>query len=35
VLKNVTVSKVDGVVKFKTSGNVSIGINIIALGIPN
>ena len=35
VLKNITVSKVDGVVKFKTSGNVSIGLNIIALGIPH
>lgn len=35
ILKNVLASKVDGVVKFKTSGNVTIGINIIALGIPN
>ena len=35
ILKNITVSKVDGIIKFKTSGNVSIGVNIIALGIPN
>lgn len=35
ILKNITVSKVDGVIKFKTSGNVSVGVNIIALGIPN
>lgn len=35
VLKNVTVSKVNGIIKFKTGGNVTIGVNIIALGIPN
>jgi hypothetical protein len=35
ILKNITTSRADGVVKFKSSGNVSIGVNIIALGIPN
>lgn len=35
VLKTVSTSRSDGVVKFKTSGNVTIGINMIALGIPN
>jgi hypothetical protein len=35
ILKNITTSKTDGVVKFKSSGNVSIGVNVIALGIPN
>lgn len=35
ILKSVTTSKVDGIVKFKTSGNVSLGINLLVLGIPN
>lgn len=35
VLKTVTASRVDGIVKFKTSGNVTIGVNMIALGLPN
>lgn len=35
VLKPSTVSKVEGVVKFGASGNLSLNVNIIAIGIPN
>jgi len=35
VLKTVTASRVDGIVKFKTGGNVTIGVNLIAIGLPN
>ena len=35
VIKGVTTSSVYGIVKFKTGGQVSIGVNIIAIGIPN
>jgi hypothetical protein len=35
VIKSVTTSKVDGVVNFNSSGDVSIGINLIIVGIPN
>ena len=35
ILTNVTTSAVDGLVKFNTSGDVSVGINLIAIGIPN
>jgi hypothetical protein len=35
VLKNVTTSRVEGIVKFATSGDVSVGINIISIGVPN
>ena len=35
VLKTITTSKVDGVVKFSSSGNLSIGISLIIIGIPN
>ncbi len=35
ILKSVTTSRVDGVVKFDSSGTVSVGVNIIAIGIPN
>lgn len=34
VLKTVTTSKIDGIVKFTTNGNVSVGVNLIAVGIP-
>lgn len=34
-LKTVTTSRVEGVVKFNSSGTVSVGVNIIAIGIPN
>jgi hypothetical protein len=35
VLQQPTTSRVDGVVRFEGSGNVSILVNIIAIGIPN
>jgi hypothetical protein len=35
VLKSVSTSKVDGVIKFKTSGDLSIGVNLIVIGVPN
>jgi hypothetical protein len=35
IIKGITTSSVYGVVKFKTGGQVSIGVNAIAIGIPN
>lgn len=35
ILKTVTTSKVEGTVKFNTSGEVSVAINLIVVGIPN
>lgn len=35
VLTSVTASGVEGVVTFNTAGSVSVGVNIIAIGIPN
>jgi hypothetical protein len=35
VIKGITTSSAYGIVKFKTGGQVSIGVNIIAIGIPN
>lgn len=35
VLKSVTTSRVEGVVKFNTSGDVSIAVNLMIIGIPN
>lgn len=35
ILTSVTKSSVSGVVKFNTSGNVTVGINLIVIGIPN
>lgn len=35
ILKNVTTSRVDGIVKFNTSGDLTIGVNLIVIGIPN
>ena len=35
ILKSVTTDRVDFVVKFNTSGIASVGVNIIAIGIPN
>jgi hypothetical protein len=35
ILKNVTTSRVDGVIKYNASGDVTIGVNIIIVGIPN
>lgn len=35
ILKNVTTSKIEGIVKFNTSGDAKVGINLIIIGIPN
>lgn len=35
VLKSVLNNRVDGVIRFNASGTVSIGVNLIAIGIPN
>lgn len=35
ILKSVTTSRVDGIVKFNASGDVTVGVNIIIIGIPN
>lgn len=35
VLTSVTTSGVDGLVKFNTTGEVSVAINLVAVGIPN
>lgn len=35
ILKTVTTSKVQGVVKFNTAGDVSVAVNLLIVGIPN
>jgi hypothetical protein len=35
ILKNVTTSKVEGVVRFGASGDLSLVVNLIIIGIPN
>lgn len=35
VLTSVTTSRIEGLVRFGTSGNISIGVHLIAVGIPN
>lgn len=35
ILKSVTTSRVEGVVRFGASGDLSLNINIIVVGIPN
>lgn len=35
ILKSVTTSRVEGIVRFNTSGDVSVALNLIILGIPN
>jgi hypothetical protein len=35
VLSNVSTSAIEGVVKFNSSGDLSVGINLIAIGVPN
>jgi len=35
VLKSVTTSKIEGVVVFNETGDVTVGLNIIVVGIPN
>jgi len=35
VLKTITTSKVEGVVRFNSTGDLSVAINLIVVGIPN
>ena len=35
IIKNVTTSRVDGVIKYNASGTVTVGVNLIVVGIPN
>jgi len=35
VIKSITTSKIDGIVNFNSTGDVSIGVNLIIVGIPN
>jgi hypothetical protein len=35
VLRDITTSKVDGFVRFNASGNLSLAVNLIAVGLPN
>lgn len=35
ILRSVSTSKVEGTVIFNANGNVAIGVNIIAVGVPN
>ena len=35
ILKDVTTSKVEGIVRFNESGNLSVAVNLIVVGIPN
>lgn len=35
ILKNVTTSRVDGIVKFNSNGDLIVGVNLIVIGIPN
>lgn len=35
VLKSITTSGVEGIVRFNTSGDVSVDVNLIIIGVPN
>lgn len=35
VITSITTSKVDGIVKFGTAGDLSVGVNLMIVGIPN
>jgi hypothetical protein len=35
ILRSVTTSKIDGIVRFNASGDLSLAVNLIAIGIPN
>lgn len=35
VLKSITTSGLEGIVRFNTSGDVSVDVNIIVIGVPN
>ena len=34
VLTSITTTRVDGIVRFNTDGQVSVGLNLVAIGIP-
>ena len=35
ILKSVTTSRIEGVVRFNSSGDASVAVNIIMIGVPN
>ncbi len=35
ILKSISTSKIEGIVRFNTTGDVSVAVNIIVIGIPN
>lgn len=35
ILKSITTSRIEGVVRFGASGDLSLAVNIIAIGVPN
>jgi hypothetical protein len=35
ILKNVTTSRIDGIVQFNKTGDVKVGVNLLMIGIPN
>lgn len=35
ILKNVTTSRVEGVVRFGSAGDLSLWVNLIIVGVPN
>jgi hypothetical protein len=35
ILKTVSTTKIEGTVKFNSGGDVSVGVNLIVIGIPN
>jgi hypothetical protein len=35
ILKTVTTSKVEGIVRFNSTGDLSVAVNLIVIGIPN
>ena len=35
ILKSITTSKVEGIVRFNTTGDLSVAVNLIIVGIPN
>jgi hypothetical protein len=35
VLKSITTSMVEGIVRFNSTGDLSVGVNLIIIGIPN
>lgn len=35
VIKSISTSRVDGIIRFNANGNASVGVNLIIVGIPN